>query len=140
MTIQTHYSTAADPSIVDLVSNYNHNTVITNYHTLPNEFKINNPRISPEPARAGYVGKFEIEFSPSSDILTSNSIKLILNDHAWNGGVWTTPNAVASDPLVCMINFIRVACTYSLSPMTVTMEVSPAGITNAQNNILTLDT
>ena len=39
-----------------------------------------------------------------------------------------------------MINYIRVACTYTLAPLTVTMDVSPAGITNGQNNIITLDT
>ena len=39
-----------------------------------------------------------------------------------------------------MINRIRVACTYTLAPLVVTMDVAPAGITNAQNNIITLDT
>jgi hypothetical protein len=39
-----------------------------------------------------------------------------------------------------MINYIRVACTYTLTPLTVTMSVAPAGLTNAQNNIITLDT
>jgi len=65
---------------------------------------------------------------------------MTLNNHAWNGGIWTTPNSVISDPLVCMINLIRVACTYTLSPIVVTMDVSPAGITNGQNNVITLDT
>jgi hypothetical protein len=73
-------------------------------------------------------------------VLTAYQIKLILNNHAWNGGYWTTPNNVVSDPLVCLINYIRVPCTYTLSPFTVIMNVSPAGITNNQNNIITLDT
>lgn len=92
-----------------------------------------------EPARTGYIGKFEIQFNPSSDVLPSQSIKLIFNNHAWNGGVWSTPNG-ATDPMVCMINYIRVDCTYTLTPLTVTMNVSPAGITSGQNNIITLDT
>lgn len=79
-------------------------------------------------------------FNPSGDVLSAYQIKLVLNNHAWNGGYWSTPNQLATDPLVCMINYVRVACTYTLSPLTVTMSVSPAGITNGQNNIITLDT
>lgn len=107
---------------------------------MPNEFKINNPRVTFEPARVGYIGKFELQFSPSGDVLSATSIRLIFNNHAWNGGLWTTPNAVTSDPLVCLINSIRVGCSYTLSPLTVTMNVSPAGITNGQINTITLDT
>ena len=73
-------------------------------------------------------------------MLSSNKIKLTLNNHAWNGGIWTTPNSVTTDPLVCMINRIRVGCTYTLSPLEVTLDVAPAGLTGSQNNILTLDT
>jgi hypothetical protein len=39
-----------------------------------------------------------------------------------------------------MINYVRVPCTYTLSPMTVILNVSPAGIVSNQNNIITLDT
>jgi hypothetical protein len=63
-----------------------------------------------------------------------------LKDHAWNGGIWTTPNSAISDPMVCMINYVRVGCTFTLSPLTVTLNVSPAGITANQNNIILLDT
>ena len=79
-------------------------------------------------------------FTPTSDVLVAYQIKLVLNNHAWNGGIWTTPNSVTSDPMVCFINYVRVPCTYTLSPLTVTMSVSPAGITSGQNNIITLDT
>ena len=112
----------------------------TNYYEPFNSLNINNPRVRNEPPRVNYVGKFEIEFNPSSDILASNKIKLTLNNHKWNGGIWTTPNSVVTDPMVCMINRIRVGCTYTLSPLTVTMDVAPAGITNGQPNIVTLDT
>lgn len=81
-----------------------------------------------------------MKINPSNDVLTSYQIKLILNNHAWNTGIWTTPNLVATDPLVCMINYVRVPCTYTLSPLTVTMSVSPAGITSNQENVITLDT
>jgi len=67
-------------------------------------------------------------------------MRVVLNNHAWNGGVWTTPNGAGSLPLVCMINYIRVSCTYTLSPLTVTMDVSPAGLVSSQDNIITLDT
>jgi hypothetical protein len=36
ITIQTHYSVTADPSIVDQVNNYNLNSNINNYYNLPN--------------------------------------------------------------------------------------------------------
>lgn len=140
VTIQNHYSIAADPSIVNSITSYVLNPSYTNYYTIPNEFKIANPRIGFETPRINYIGKFEMVFNPSGDVLSAYQIKLILNNHAWNGGYWSTPNQLATDPLVCMINYVRVACTYTLSPLTVTMSVSPAGITNAQNNIITLDT
>ena len=58
MTIQTHYSVFADPSIVNLYSSLNLNTNPLNYYTSPNEFKINNPRIDYQSATVGYIGKF----------------------------------------------------------------------------------
>lgn len=58
ITVQTHYSIAADPSIVDQYNTYSLNSNMNNYYTVPNEFQIKNPRISDEPARAGYIGKF----------------------------------------------------------------------------------
>lgn len=99
-----------------------------------------NPRVAFETPRVGYVGKYEIMFNPTSDVLVAYQIKLILNNHAWNGGFWTTPNAVTTDPMVCLINYIRVPCTFTLSPLTVIMNVSPAGLVASQNNIITLDT
>ena len=65
---------------------------------------------------------------------------MIFNNHAWNGGIWSTPNSATSDPLVCLINYVRVACTYILSPLTVTMNVNPATINNGQSNMITIDT
>lgn len=123
-----------------MINNQVLNPAQTNYYTVPNELKINNPRIAFETPRAGYVGKFEFIFNPSGDVLTAYQIKVVLNSHAWNGGYWTTPNQAVTDPLVCMINYVRVPCTYTLSPLTVTMNVSPAGIIFNQNNIVTLDT
>lgn len=79
-------------------------------------------------------------FNPSSDVLVAFQIKLILNNHAWNGGYWSTPNQVVTDPMVCLINYVRVPCTFTLSPLAVTMNVSPAGIIANQDNIITLDT
>jgi hypothetical protein len=140
VTIQDHYSVAADPSIVNQVNTITLNPAQTNYYTAPNEFKINNPRVGFETPRVGYVGKFELIFNPSGDVLVAYQIKLVLNNHAWNGGYWTTPNQVATDPLVCLINYVRVPCTYTLLPLTVTMNVSPAGIISNQDNVITLDT
>lgn len=65
---------------------------------------------------------------------------MIFNNHAWNGGIWSTPNSLTSDPLVCMINYVRVSCTFTLSPLTVTMNVNPASINSATINTITLDT
>ena len=46
VTIQTHYSINADPSIVNQINTLLLNVNPTNYYNLPNEFKINNPRTS----------------------------------------------------------------------------------------------
>lgn len=140
VTVQDHYTVNADPSIVNQINNIALSPGQTNYYSIPNEFKMNNPRVAFETPRVGYVGKFEFIFNPSGDVLVAYQIKVVLNNHAWNGGIWSTPNAVVSDPMVCMINYVRVPCTYTLSPLTVTMNVSPAGIISNQNNIITLDT
>lgn len=58
VTIQDHYSVAADPSIVNQVNTINLSPGQTNYYNLPNEFKMNNPRVGFETPRVGYVGKF----------------------------------------------------------------------------------
>lgn len=140
VTIQDHYTVFADPSIVNQVNTISLNPGKTNFYTLPNEFKMNNPRVVFETPRVGYVGKFEVIFNPSGDVLVAFQIRLILNNHAWNGGFWTTPNQVVGDPMVCMINYVRVPCTYTLTPLTVTMNVSPAGIISNQDNTITIDT
>ena len=63
---------------------------------------------------------------------------MILPDHSWNEGIWTTPSNAATDPMVCKINQQRVACTYTLSPLTVLMDVS--GINSGTDNEIILDT
>ena len=60
VTIQTHYSVNADPSIVDLLNNHNLNNNEVNYYLAPNQFNINNPRIVKEPPRVNYIGKYEV--------------------------------------------------------------------------------
>ena len=140
VTIQTHYTITADPSIVDLRTNYNDNATRTNYYSIPNEFTINNLRIASETPRTGYTGKFEFIMKPSSDVVSANKITITFNNHVWNGGVWTTPTNALTDALVCMINYIRVDCTFTLAPLTITMNVSPAGIVMNQENLFTFDT
>lgn len=46
LTIQDHYTVFADPSIVNQVNNIPLNPAQTNYYNLPNEFKMNNPRVA----------------------------------------------------------------------------------------------
>jgi hypothetical protein len=46
VTVQDHYSIAADPSIVNQVNNQVLSPARTNYYSIPNEFKMNNPRIA----------------------------------------------------------------------------------------------
>lgn len=58
VTIQVHYSVGADPSIVTQINSLSLNTNQNNYYSIPNTFKINNPKISFETPRVGYVGKF----------------------------------------------------------------------------------
>lgn len=60
-------------------------------------------------------------FRPSSDSLSATKITVELPNHSWNGGYWTTPNNLATDPLVCFMNAQRVACTYTLAPFKVTL-------------------
>jgi hypothetical protein len=57
VTIQIHYAVAADPSIVNQINSLSLNAATTNYYSIPNEFKINNPRIAFETPRVNYVGK-----------------------------------------------------------------------------------
>lgn len=42
--------------------------------------------------------------------------------------------------MVCILNSVRVPCTFTLSPLVVILDVSPAGITSGQDNRLALDT
>lgn len=66
---------------------------------------------------------------------------MIMNNHPWNGGFWTTPNNLLSDPLVCLLNWVRVACTFTLSPLNVLLNVQPAGLNSGGiNNTIVLDT
>lgn len=45
VTIQDHYTVFADPSIVNRVNTISLSPAQTNYYNLPNEFKMNNPRV-----------------------------------------------------------------------------------------------
>jgi hypothetical protein len=73
-------------------------------------------------------------------VLSAYYLNVILNNHAWNGGYWSTPNQVATDPLVCFVNYFRVPCTYTLSPLNILMNISSAGLISNQQNIITIDT
>ena len=81
-----------------------------------------------------------MRFTPSSTTITSSKIRVILNNHPWNGGIWTTPNNLVTDPLVCMLNGKRVACTYTLAPLNILMDVQPAGIVSGTSNFITFNT
>lgn len=73
-------------------------------------------------------------------MLSAYYLNVILNNHAWNGGYWSTPNQVTTDPLVCLVNYFRVPCTYTLSPLNILMDISSAGLISNQQNIITIDT
>ncbi len=81
-----------------------------------------------------------MKFTPSTQTAASSKIRVILNNHPWNGGFWTTPNNVVTDALVCLLNGKRVACTYTLSPLNILMDVQPAGILSGSTNYITFDT
>ena len=138
ISVQTYYTVDVDYSVVNERNNHNLNQSYTNYYTIPNEFTIENPKVTQDPPRVGYIGKFVIKFRPSTESLAAQSIKVTLPDHNWNGGYWTTPNNVATDPMVCKINQQRVVCTYTLSPLIVTLEAE--GINSGTDNEITLDT
>lgn len=59
-------------------------------------------------------------------------------NHRWNGGIWTTPNQNLNDPLVCFINSIRVRCSYTLSPLKVTLTAS--NLASGSVNSITITT
>lgn len=138
VTYQTYYTVDVDYSVVDERLTQSLNQTYTNYYTIPQEFSIENPKVTQDPPRVDYIGKFVIKFQPSSDSLTAETIKVTLPDHSWNGGIWTTPNDDPTDPLVCKINQERVVCTYTLNPLTVTLEAS--GINSGADNEIILDT
>jgi len=58
--------------------------------------------------------------SPSATTITK--VRVYFHDHPWNGGVFSTPNN-SSDPLVCKLNQKRVACTYTLNPLNILMNI-----------------
>ena len=132
MTFETYYTLDVDYSVVDRRQNHNINTTYTNYYTIPHEFTIENPKVTEDPPRVNYIGKFVIKFRPSTDSLSASTIKVELPNHSWNGGIWTTPNNVATDPMVCKINQLRVPCTYTLAPLTVILEAD--GINSGTDN------
>lgn len=83
-----------------------------------------------------------MKFRPSlSSISTpASKIRVYFHDHPWNGGKFTTPNNNVADPLVCKLNYKRVACTYTLNPLNILMNVEPAGLNTGSDNVITLDT
>ena len=135
VTVQTYYSLSVDTSIVDSITITHSNAGMSNQFTTPSNFVIKSPRTVWDTQRVGYVGKFEMSFIPSgaSAVTNTATIKLGLYPHPWNGGYWSTPNQVVTDPLVCYLNSYRVACTYTLSSsiLMVTMTVTGVSITQA---------
>ncbi len=89
-----------------------------------------------------YVGRFDLQFQPSSAAISrpATQISLYFHNHPWNGGIWSTPNQVATDPLVCLINGKRVPCTYTLLPLVVLLNIASVGLNSGSVNTITLDT
>lgn len=55
--------------------------------------------------------------------------------------MFTTPGNVATDPLVCMINDVRVDCTYTLTSSLFKIEIQTQQTLNSgTDNLITLDT
>jgi hypothetical protein len=117
---------------------------LTNFYTAPNSFTIKNPRTVWDTQRVNYIGKFELSFIPAGVSAVSNTATIMLGlyPHPWNGGYWSTPNSVTTDPLVCYLNLARVLCTYTLSSsiLMVTMKINGASISQSQENFIVLDT
>jgi hypothetical protein len=81
-----------------------------------------------------------MKFTPSASAVTSSKIRVILNNHPWNGGIWTTPNNALTDALVCLLNGKRVACTFTLAPLNILMDVQPAGMVSGITNYISFNT
>ena len=83
-----------------------------------------------------------MKFRPSSSAISTpaSKIRVYFHDHPWNGGKFTTPNNNVADPLVCKLNRKRVACTYTLNPLSILMNIDPAGLNTGSDNIISLDT
>jgi len=46
---------------------------------------------------------------------------LELKDHHYNLAGWSTPNRINTDPVVCKVNSIRYGCSWSNSPLVITI-------------------
>lgn len=138
VTIRTYYNIAVDYSVIDQKLTHSLNQTETNYYASPNDFSIESPKITYDLPRVNYIGSFIARFRPSSASLAATKITLELPNHSWNGGIWTTPNGVATDPMVCFINTQRVACTYTLAPLKVTMTAQ--NLISGSDNKITITT
>lgn len=74
VTIRTYYSLNVDYSVIDQKLNHGLNQTETNYYTIPNEFTIENPKITYEWPRVNYIGSFIIRFRPSTASLSASKI------------------------------------------------------------------
>lgn len=85
---------------------------------------------------AGYYGNLLVNFQPENSFTVINGSKIVLT---MSSGFSPSGGSV-NIPLSCLLNNVRFACTYTLSPFTITMTDTNSSFTTGNNviNITTL--
>lgn len=130
---------ASDPSVTDQVLNVPTAISLANLYTTPADFTIKNPRLVVATQKAGYIGPLEIQFVPAVSTNPIASLTVTLYPHNWNTGFWSTPRNLASDPMVCRLNSVRVPCSWNIAPLTFTIQVVGVTVSQAAVNVIRLE-
>jgi hypothetical protein len=117
VTIKTYSSVG---NIVDQAINVPFNTTTianTNLATLTS-FTITNPQISPKTKiMKGYFGNLLLNFQPSKVSTISGSSYIVIT---MTSDFYPYSNII-NLPMICLLNNVRLPCTYSLNPFIVTI-------------------
>jgi hypothetical protein len=114
VTIQTYYGLAWPSNIVDQVLNVPFiTTPLTNTNlTVFNTFTLPAAWTSTRAISAGYFGNLLVSFQVSQAWTVLNGTQIVLTLPT---GFYPSGN-IAGLPLSCLINSVRFACTYTLTP------------------------
>jgi len=64
-----------------------------------------------------YIGRVFFDFISTTSLTID--LKIYFGDHRYNTGFWSTPNQLDTDPVVCMLNNARFACSPTNSPLNI---------------------